>query len=136
MGDHGIIGWIRVFGDFEVFLDRARRVGEKRPVGANATAIFIGLSDVVGADGDETAISNFEFAMEFHEQFSLAAILRAETTAAEDQNHGMWSLQLGDPAVFAGVVGKFVVGKIAPGTMSVRIKKPLGLDARRRVMSQ
>jgi hypothetical protein len=83
-------------------------------VGANAGAVFIGLGDVVGADGDEAAIADLEFAMEFHKQFRLAAILRAETAAAEDENHGMWSLQLGELAMFAGVVGKFVVGEDGP----------------------
>ena len=136
VGDHGIIGGIGVFGDVEVLLNHARRVGEKRPVGSDATPVFIGLSDVVGADGDETAIADLEFAMEFHKQFSLAAILRAETTAAEDENHGMWSLQLGELAMFAGVVGKLEVGEDGPWNNVRSHKKPLALDARHRVMSQ
>src|SRR4029077_6534515 len=85
--NHGIVGRIRVFGDVQIFLNQTRRVGEERPVRADAGAIFICLGDIVGADGDETAIGNLEFAMELHKQLSLTAVLGAETTAAEDQNH-------------------------------------------------
>jgi hypothetical protein len=49
--------------------------------------------------------------MEFDKPFGLAAILGAESSAAEDENHGMWSLQLGELAAFRGVVGKLVVGE-------------------------
>jgi hypothetical protein len=44
-----------------------------------------------------------------HEAFGLAAVLRAETAAAENENHGVWSLQFGELAAFRGVVGKLVV---------------------------
>src|ERR1700730_15164461 len=49
--------------------------------------------------------------MELHEPFGLAAVLRAETSAAEDENHGMRSLQFGELAAFRGVVGKLVIGE-------------------------
>src|SRR6266403_755385 len=49
--------------------------------------------------------------MELHKPFGLAAVLGAETSAAEDENHGMRSLQFGELAAFRGVVGKLVVGK-------------------------
>jgi len=37
--------------------------------------------------------------------------LAAEAAAAEDENHGMWALQIGELLAFRGVVGKLVVGK-------------------------
>src|SRR5258708_29961682 len=49
--------------------------------------------------------------MEFDEPFGLAAVLGAETSAAQDENHGMWSLQFGELAAFRGVVGKLIVGE-------------------------
>ncbi len=114
VGDHRIVGGIRVFGDVEIFLDHARRVREKRPVRADVGAKLIGLGDIVGADCDQPAIANLELAMEFHEQFRLAAIFRAESTAAENQNHGMLCLQLGELAMLAGVIGELVVGENGP----------------------
>jgi hypothetical protein len=39
------------------------------------------------------AIGNLELTMEFNKPFSLSAVLGAETSAAEDENHWMWSLQ-------------------------------------------
>jgi hypothetical protein len=114
VGDHGIVGGIGVFGDVEIFLDDSPRVGEKRPVGADAGAIFIRLGDVVRADGDKAAIGNLEFVMELNKQFGLAAVLGAETSAAEDENHGMWPLQFGELPAFCGVIGKLVVGEDSP----------------------
>jgi hypothetical protein len=84
-------------------------------VGAHAGAVFICFSDVVGADGDEATIGNFEFAMELDEEFGLSAVLGAEAAAAEDENHGMWALEVGELAVFGGVVGEFVVGECGAG---------------------
>src|SRR6266404_8213082 len=49
--------------------------------------------------------------MEFDEPFGLAAVLGAEASAAQDENHGMWSLQVGELAAFRSVVGKLVVGE-------------------------
>ena len=43
--------------------------------------------------------------MQLNKPFVLAAVLGAETSAAQDQNHRMLSLQLGEFPVFAGVVG-------------------------------
>jgi hypothetical protein len=51
-------------------------------VGADAGAIFIRLGDIVGADGDEAAVGDFEFAMKLDEEFSLATVFRAEASAA------------------------------------------------------
>ena len=50
-----------------------------------------------------------------------AAIFRAVTAAAENQNHGIWLLQCREPSAFSGNVREFVVGKVSPATMSLRI---------------
>jgi hypothetical protein len=52
--------------------------------------------------------------MELNKQLSLPAILRAETSAAKHEHHGMLSLQLRELAVLPGVVGKVVVRKRNP----------------------
>jgi hypothetical protein len=41
----------------------------------------------------------------------LPAILGAKTSAAEDQNQGMWSLQFGELPPFRSVIGQLVVRK-------------------------
>src|SRR5260370_26710133 len=112
--DHGIVDGISVFGDVEIFLDDTPRVGEERPVGADSAAIFIRLSDIVGADRDQPAIGNLKLTMEFNKPFSLAAVLGAEPSAAEDENHWMLSLQFGELPPFRGVVGKLIVGEDSP----------------------
>jgi hypothetical protein len=43
--------------------------------------------------------------MEFKQPFSLPAVLGAETSAAENENHGMLSLQFGVLPAFRGMVG-------------------------------
>jgi hypothetical protein len=78
----GLFDRISVFGDVEILLDDARRVGEERPVGADSAAIFVRLSNIVGANGDEPAIGNLELTIEFDKPFSLPAVLRAESSAA------------------------------------------------------
>ena len=105
---------VSVFGDVEIFLDGPAGVGEERPVSADAAPIFIGLSDVVGADRDEAAIADLHLAMESKKPFGLPPVLGAESAAAEDEHHRMRALQLGEPAVFRRVVGKFVVGENGP----------------------
>ena len=80
-------------------------------MGADAAAIFIRPSDIVGANRDKPAIGNLELAMEFNKPFSLPAVLGAETSAAEDENHWMSSLQFGELSAFRGVVGKLIVGE-------------------------
>jgi hypothetical protein len=81
---------------------------------ADPAPIFTRLREIVGADGDQPAIGDFEFTMELNEKFRLAPVLGAETSAAENQNHGMRSLQFEEPATFCGVVGELVVGKGDP----------------------
>ena len=114
VGDHGIVDRISVFGDVEIFLDDTPCVGEERPVGTDSTAIIIRQSDIVGANRDKPAIGNLELTMEFNKPFSLPAVLGAETSAAEDENHWMLSLQFGELPAFRGVVGKLIVGEDSP----------------------
>jgi hypothetical protein len=83
-------------------------------VGTNSAAIFIRQSDIVGANRDQPAIGNLELTMEFNKPFSLPAVLGAETSAAEDENHGMLPLQFGELPAFRGVVGKLIVGEDSP----------------------
>jgi hypothetical protein len=52
--------------------------------------------------------------MEFNKPLSLPAVLGAETSAAEDENHGMLPLQFGELPAFRGVVGKLIVGEDSP----------------------
>jgi len=115
VGNHGVVDWIGIFGDVEIFLDDPARVGEERPVGTDSAAIFIRLGDIVGANRDKPAIANFELPMQFHKPFRLPPVLGAETAAAEDENHRMLSLQFGELAAFRGVVGKLIVGEGSPG---------------------
>jgi hypothetical protein len=49
------------------------------------------------------------------EPLMLPAILGAETSAAQDEDQGMWSLQFGKLPPFRPVVGQLVVGKDSPG---------------------
>jgi hypothetical protein len=105
---------ISVFGDVKVFLDHAPRVGEERPLGTDSAAIFIRLSNVVGADRDEPAVGNLELTMEFNKPFMLPAVLGAETSAAEDENQGILSLQFGELSALRRVVGKLIVGEDNP----------------------
>src|SRR5208283_5265660 len=100
--------------DVEIFLDDTPRVGEERPVGTDSAAIFVRLSDVIGANRDKPAIGNLELTMELNKPFSLPAVLGAETAAAEDENHGMLSLKFGELPAFRGVVSKLVVRKDRP----------------------
>src|SRR5437868_13456372 len=45
----------------------------------------------------------------------LPAVLRTETSAAEDENHRILSLQFGKLSAFRSVVGKLVVGEDSAG---------------------
>src|SRR5271154_2036885 len=104
VGDHGIVGRVRVFGDVEILLNDTPGVGEERPVGTDPATIFVCLGDIVGADGSQPAVGNFEFTMELNQSFRLPAVFGAETAAAEDKNHRMRSLQVGELSAFGGVV--------------------------------
>jgi hypothetical protein len=92
VGNHGIVGWIGVFGDVEIFLYATTGVGEKCPVCADSGSVFVGLGDVVGADGDETAVAYLHLAMELDEELRLTAIFGAKASTAQDEHHGVLSL--------------------------------------------
>ena len=77
MGDHGIVDRIGVFGDVQVFLHQTPRVGQERPVSADSAAIFIRLSDIVGAYCHQPAIGHLELTVELNEPFGLPAVLGA-----------------------------------------------------------
>ena len=79
-------------------------------MGAHSGAVFVGLGDVVGTDRDQSAVADFEFAMELHESFRLPAVLRAESLT-QREDHRMLPLQIGQLPPFRGVVGEFVVGE-------------------------
>jgi hypothetical protein len=49
--------------------------------------------------------------MELHESFRLPAVLRAEPSATQHEDHRMLPLQIGQLPPFRGVVGEFVVGE-------------------------
>jgi hypothetical protein len=115
VGDHGIVERISVFGDVEIFLDDSPGVGEEGPVGTDSAAIFTRLSNIVGANRDEPAIPNLELTMELDQPLSLPAVLGSVTSAAEDEDQWILSLQFGELPVFRGVVGKLVVGEDGPG---------------------
>jgi hypothetical protein len=102
---------IGVFGDVEVFLNNAPRIGEKGPVSAYSTAIFVGLGDVVGADRDQPAITNLHLTMELRQTFGLTAIFWTEGAAAKDEDHRILSLQLGEFSMLRGLVAKLIVGE-------------------------
>src|SRR5580692_2036687 len=53
--------------------------------------------------------------MELNKPFSVPAVLRAETSAAEDENHWLLSLQFGELPMFRSVIGKLIVGEDCPG---------------------
>jgi hypothetical protein len=53
--------------------------------------------------------------MELNKPFSVPAVLGAETSAAEDENHWVLSLQFGELPTFRGVIGKLIVGEDCPG---------------------
>src|ERR1700675_4143874 len=53
--------------------------------------------------------------MEFNKPFCLPAVLGAESSAAKDENHWVWSLQFGELPAFRGVIGKLIVGEDRPG---------------------
>ena len=72
--DHGIMSRVGAFGDIQIFLDHATRVGKERPVGADSSAEFTSFRDVVGTDCDEPAIGDFELTMKLDEKLRLAAL--------------------------------------------------------------
>jgi hypothetical protein len=113
--DHGIVDGIRVLSDVEVFLNNPPRVGEERPVGVDSAAKFVRASDVVGADRDELAITNFDFTMELNQPLRLPAVLGSIAAAAQDEDHRILALELGELPASGGVVGQLVIGEDGSG---------------------
>ena len=74
-------------------------------MGTDSSAVCTSFRDVVGADCDQPAIRNLEFTMELNQPFRLPAVLGSVTPAAEDEDHGVVSLQVGELPVFRGMVG-------------------------------
>jgi hypothetical protein len=104
MRDHRIVDWVCVFGNIEIFLNHATRVGEERPVRAHATPIFVGLTDIVGTNRDQPAIRNLQFSIQLNQTFPLPSVLRAKTSAAQHENHRIWPLEFRKLPPFRGVV--------------------------------
>jgi hypothetical protein len=52
--------------------------------------------------------------MKLNKPFMLAAVLGAVPSAAEDENHGILSLQFRELPAFHGVVGKLITGEDSP----------------------
>jgi hypothetical protein len=124
--------WISVFADVQILLNRSAYIGKKRPVSTDACTIFIRNSDVVCANGHETAIGNFQFTVELDEEFCLPAVLGAKTSATKHENHGMLTLELGELTAFGTMVGKFVVRKQGAGDNIGSHKKFLSLGSESR----
>jgi hypothetical protein len=78
-------------------------------VRADSRAKLIRLGDVVGTNGEQSAVTHLELAMKLKESFVLPAILGTKAAAAENQNHRMLSLELRELPTLRGPVGKFVV---------------------------
>ena len=83
-------------------------------MGTDSAAIFIRLGDVVGADRDQPAIADLNLTMELNQAFMLPAVLGAETSATEDENHWILSLQFGELPSLCGMVGKLIIGEHRP----------------------
>jgi hypothetical protein len=56
-----------------------------------------------------------ELAMQLDEALGLTAVFGAEASAAEDEDHRMNRLKLGELAALGGVIGEFVVGEDRAG---------------------
>jgi len=59
--------------------------------------------------------------MKLNETLVLPALLWAKSAATENENHRIGALEFGELSTLRGVIGKLVIRKTAPGTMSDRI---------------
>ena len=107
--NHRIVNRISVFGDVEIFLNDAPRIGEKGPVGTHAAAIFVRLNDSVGRNRDHSTIAHLHLSIEFQQPFSLTTVFRTEPPAAKDKYHRILALQLGQLSMLAGVVAELII---------------------------
>jgi hypothetical protein len=83
-------------------------------MGPDPAAIFIRLDDVISADCNKAAIGNLELAMEFNKPFGLPTVLGTVSSATEDENQRMLSLEVRELSPRAPVVGKLIVRELSP----------------------
>jgi len=102
--NHRVVQRVRVLGDIGVPLHVPCSVRQERPVSSCTAAVLIRLCNVVGADRDQPAISDFQFTMQLHQPFSLPAVLWAEATSAQNEHHRMRTLQFRQLSMFGRVV--------------------------------
>src|SRR5712675_1123149 len=77
----------------------------------DAVAVLIRQKHVVGTDGDEPGVTDFDLVMKLDQTLGLAPILRAESSPAKHQNHRIWPLKIGKLPTFARVIGQLMIGK-------------------------
>jgi hypothetical protein len=78
---------------------------------ADAVSVLIRQKHVVGAYGDEAGVTDFHLVVKLDQTLGLAPVLRAVSSPAEHQDHGIWPLQIGKLAVFARLIGQLIIGK-------------------------
>jgi hypothetical protein len=61
---------------------------------SHAGTVLIGRHQVVSTDGDQAAVTDFHFAMEFDQTLCLPTIFRTKTSSAENQDHRIGPLQI------------------------------------------
>ena len=83
MRDHRIVRRICVLCDFEILLNYAGRIGQKRPMRTDARTVLICRSQVVRANCDEAAITDLHLAMKVDESLRLSAIFWAVASSAK-----------------------------------------------------
>ena len=78
---------------------------------AGGRAKLVGLEQVVRGDRDEMAVAHFHLVKELDEALVLAAILRAEPPATQDDDERVVLLELRELPVRSGLIGQLVVGE-------------------------
>src|SRR6266478_8980095 len=78
---------------------------------ADAVAVLVRQKHVVGTDGDKPRVTDFHLVVKLDQTLGLAPILRAESSPAKHEDHGIRPLQIGKLATFARVVGQLIIGK-------------------------
>jgi hypothetical protein len=66
---------VGVLGDLQILLHLASRIGQKCPMRSYAGTVLIGRHQVISTDGDQAAVTDFHFAMEFDQTLCLAGDL-------------------------------------------------------------
>ena len=91
------------------------RIGQERPVRADAGAELVALEQLVRADGDQLAVADLHLAVQLQQPLVLPAILGTEAAARQHDDHRVAPLDLGQLPDPAGVVRQRVVGEQASG---------------------